>query len=217
MRLVERDYTILRELERWRFALSRQIRLLCGFPSQRTCDRRLKLLIENGYIDRKHILYGVPSLYTTTHKGRQLIGISGKSDKIKVEQITHDIAVVDTVIYFHFDYGVKLDKIITEKELHKQDGFGTRKHQPDFVRIFDVGDTKHCIEVELTAKSKERMLKIMQDNFENYYIQFWVVPRSQSKIRTILEENANTYPNIEVIALETIADFVKKAGANNGE
>jgi hypothetical protein len=69
-------------------------------------------LIENGYIDRKHILYGVPSLYTTTHKGRQLIGISGKSDKIKVEQITHDIAVVDTVIYFHFDYGVKLSPIM---------------------------------------------------------------------------------------------------------
>jgi hypothetical protein len=207
---MERDYTVLRELDRWRFALSRQIRLLCGFPSQRTCDRRLKFLIDNKYVERKYILYGTPGLYTATHKGRMLIGASRKPDKIRVEQITHDIAVVDTAIYFNQKRCIELSRITTEKELHRLGGFGVRKHRPDFV--YRAGGKMYCVEIELTPKNKDRMLKILGDNFTEYERQLWIVPRGQVKIRTVLEENMTTFPNIEVIALERITEFVKQDG-----
>ena len=98
MRLQERDYSILQEIERWRFCLSRHIKCLAAFSGQRACDRRLKLLIEAGYIQHKKILYGIPSLYYLTHKGKVLIHANKRQDKIKIEQITHDITVLDTVI-----------------------------------------------------------------------------------------------------------------------
>jgi hypothetical protein len=193
--------------------LSRQVRLLCDFPSQRTTDRRLKFLIDSGYVERKHILYGIPALYYPTHKGKKLIGTSGRIDKIKIDQITHDIAVVDTVIRYHLERGVELASITSEKELHKRSGFGTRQHQPDF--IYKDCNGTYCFEIELTPKSKDRMLKIMSDNFMAYDKQMWIVPKGQTKIRKVLKDNETAYPNIEVLALEIMTDFVKQAGGKS--
>ena len=210
MRLVERDLAVIQELTRWRFVLGRQIRLLCGFTSQRTCDRRLRVLVESGYIDRRHVLYGVPGMYSTTHKGKKLVGASVKPDKIKVDQIIHDIAVMDTVIYFHLKVGIALTSISTEKELHKSDGFGIRKHQPDFTFVHE--DKIYCVEVELTLKAKERMLKILDDNFTAYDYQKWIVPNTQTKIKRILQNNFSAYPNIQILSLEEVTDYVKQRG-----
>ena len=48
MVLTERDVKIIKEIQHWRFLLSRQIKTLGGFNGQRACDRRLKKLIEAG-------------------------------------------------------------------------------------------------------------------------------------------------------------------------
>ena len=63
MRVEERDMLILREVERWRVCGSRHIKFLAGFTGQRATDRRLKILIEAEYLERKKYLYGVPSIY----------------------------------------------------------------------------------------------------------------------------------------------------------
>jgi DNA-binding HxlR family transcriptional regulator len=216
MRLTERDTAVLRELDRWRFALSRQLRFLSGFPSQRTCDRRLKALIDMGYINRKHVLYGVPSLYFPTHKGKALINTSTKPDKFKLEQIHHDIAVIDAAIYFHLHENVPLLAITTEKELHQRDGFGIRRHQPDFT--FGVGGKNTCVEVELTPKSKDRLVVNLQDNFMSYDRQVWVVPKAQGKILRLLDSQSSTFPNMEIVPLEDVTDFVKaRQAGNSGE
>ena len=207
MRLVDRDLAVLRELDRWRFCLSRHVRFLCEFSSQRTCDRRLRLLIDAGYIDRRHVLYGVPSLYFVTHKGRTLINVSLKADKFKVEQIVHDIAVLDTAIYFLLRQGVVLSDITTEKELHQQDGFGVRQHKPDFV--FSQDSKRFAVEVELTPKAKPRLTKNLQENFMAYDGQRWIVPAAQAKITQLLEQNEVIYPGIEILQLEEVTDFVK--------
>jgi DNA-binding HxlR family transcriptional regulator len=204
--LTERDYLVLRELGRWRFALSRQIRLLCGFSSQRTCDRRLKLLIEADYINRKHVLYGIPSLYFTTHKGKALVHASLKPDKIKVDQVLHDIAVVDTAIFL-LKHQVSLSAITTEKELHQQDGFGVRKHRPDF--LFVLKRKTYCAEVEMALKAREHLLKNIKDNFMAYDYQLWIVPNAQIKITKILEEQHANYPNIHIMSLEEVVGYVK--------
>lgn len=207
MRLVERDLAVLRELDRWRFCLSRHLRFLCEFSSQRTCDRRLRLLIDAGYVDRRHVLYGVPSLYFVTHKGKTLINASLKPDKFKVEQIVHDIAVLDTAIYFQLRQGVALSDVLTEKELHQQDGFGTRQHKPDFV--FTQGGQRFAVEVELTPKAKPRLLKNIQENFMTYDGQRWIVPAAQAKITQMLESSAAIYPGIEILQLEEVTEHGK--------
>ena len=43
MVIVERDYQIMRDIERYRYVLSRHIKLLADFEGQRACDRRLKI------------------------------------------------------------------------------------------------------------------------------------------------------------------------------
>ena len=207
MILVERDYCILREIERFRFVLSRHIKLLADFDGQRACDRRIKILIEAGYIDRKKVLYGVPSVYYLTHKGKMLIGANKRQDKIRVEKIPHDIAVVETAIYFMKKNNMSLDEIITEKQINSISGFGDRKHQPDF--IIERDNKKTCVEIELSLKEKTRFEKIVEENYLSYDTQYWIVSKTGLKIKKTLESLSVKYQNIEIIELEGVQDFVK--------
>ena len=106
--------------------------------------------------------------------------------------------------------------MITEKELHQRDGFGSRAHRPDFSFAFE---GKTCsVEVELTPKDKERTVKNLHGNFMAYDCQMWVVPDAQAKIRAILRGKATAYPNIEVLPLEEVTAYVKQAcNAARGE
>ena len=133
IRLTERDNKIIKEIERWRICQGRHIKELAGFGNQRTCDKRLQKLIGAEIITRKKILYGVAGIYSNTNKARNIAGIATGESKIKVEQIGHDIAVLDAAIYINKKFGIPFEAMITEKELHSLDGFGVRRHRPDFV------------------------------------------------------------------------------------
>ncbi|MCL2355072.1 MAG: hypothetical protein FWC68_04295, partial [Oscillospiraceae bacterium] len=135
IRIMQRDREIIREIDRWKVLQGKHIKELAGFEGQRACDRRLRKLIEAGYIKREKILYGIAGIYRNTHKAKKIIagGLSGVNNKIRVEQIMHDIAVVDTAIYFSKKYEINIKEIKTEVELHRKDGFGVRKHRPDFI------------------------------------------------------------------------------------
>ncbi|MBS7008294.1 hypothetical protein [Anaerostipes sp.] len=207
MRLVERDYEILREIERWRCCLGRHVRYLASFTGQRACDRRLKILLDNGYLERKRILYGVPSLYNLTAKAKKLMGYSLRKDKIKIEQITHDIAVLDTVIYFLYKEKIPLSDMQSEKELHSQEGFGVRTHKPDFV--FTKNSKTYAVEIELNLKAKARLEKNIKSNFLAYEEQKWIVPKAKVKIKTLLDNYSTTYPNITIIQLEEVTNYVR--------
>ena len=205
--LVERDYRILRDIERFRFCLSRHIKYLAGFEGQRACDRRIKALIDAGYIDRKKVLYGIPSIYFLTHKGKMLIGANKRQEKIRVERINHDAVVIDTAIYFTLKRGIPVENITTEKELHSQQGFSNRKHYPDFV--FEKDDKKYCVEIELTAKSKQNFEKVLEENYLEYEIQYYVVYKNGHKIRRMINEMSGKYTNIEIIDVEEVQEFVR--------
>ena len=202
IRLVERDTTIIREVERWRVVLSRHITALAGFEGQKACDRRLRKLIEAGYLERKKVLYGVPGIYTLTHKAKLLASLPERPESIRVEQIPHDIEVLDTAIYLHRTKDIPFKAFTTEKQLHQQDGFGTRKHRPDFV-ITANGKT-YCIEVELSLKAKSRLEQNILANFMAYDFQIWIVPDNQCKIYQILKDNQEKYPNMHVLELQEV-------------
>ena len=206
MRLMERDKLIFACVAKFNFLLGRHIKMLF-FDGTRACDRRLKLLCENEYINRRKILYGVPSLYSLTHKGRKAVNASIKDNKIRVEQIQHDIAVIDTLIFIMNKFKVNLSDVTTEKQLHQLDGFGERRHHPDFIFVKD--NKTYSVEVELSLKAKTRLEKIIENNFMEYNRQFWVVPDNQVKILKILEISKLKYTDIAIISLERIEGYVK--------
>lgn len=208
LRVTERDELILREIDRWRACGSRHIRFLAGFSGQRATDRRLKILTEAEYIERRKYLYGVPYIYFLTAKGKSLIHVGTGAEKVKIEQIVHDRTVLDTAIYFIHKKGLSLQSITTEKQLHQLDGFGVRKHRPDF--IFTKDELTYCVEVELTKKAKNRLLNIIKDNFMEYDTQIWVVPNYQTGILQILNDSKRYYDNIKIYSLQKITDYLNK-------
>jgi len=201
IRLVERDYQIFREIERWRVVLGRHVVELAEFTGLKSCQRRLKKLKEAGYLERKRKILGVPGIYTLTSQARAVASLQMKSEKMRVEQIPHDIAVLDTAIYFHRVKSIPFGDMTTEKQLHSMDGFGVRKHRPDFI-IKRNGKT-YCVEVELSLKAKERMEKIIQDNFMDYDYQIWIVPDKACKIYQILKDNQPQY-HISILELKEV-------------
>ena len=207
MKLVDRDYEIFREIERWRFCLGRHIKVLADFPGQRTCDRRSRALIEAKYLERRKILYGVPGVYSLTYKAKMLIGANKRQDKIRVERIIHDIAVIDTAIYFVKTSGISFKDITTEKQMHSKNGFSMRNHYPDFIFTKDGRTT--CIEVELTFKSKEKFEKNIRNNFLTYDVQIWVVG-TDPRIEAFLNEAKTEYPNIEIMDMEGVKKYVSE-------
>ena len=133
MNLTERDYGIFREIDRWRFCLGRHIKVLAGFSGQRACDRRLRTLIEAGFLERKKVIYGVPSIYSLTYKAKMLIGANKRQDKIRLDNIAHDIAVLDVAIFFITKFNIPLKDIITEKHCFPARRFLSRCLIPYFL------------------------------------------------------------------------------------
>ena len=179
--------------------------------SERACNRRLKLLIDAGYIERKSVLYGVPRLYSLTNRTRSLIGAGRNKPNVRADKIIHDIAVLDTVVYFMKRDGLKLSDIVSDKEMQSKDGFNARKkHYPDFI-FFSKGES-YAVEVELSAKSKARLKNNIQNNFIEYDYQIWVVSKSDISIRKVIKDNMETYPNItEIIEIESVNEYAKLA------
>jgi len=198
MVIVDRDLEIIKLVYRFKFCLGRHVGALMGFTGARACDRRLRLLTDGGYLARKKYLYGIPYLYTVTHKGRILIGANKRENKIRLEQINHDVKVLDTLIYCKAKYGFSLIDMESERELHIKDGFGMRKHHPDFVFIHQ--GKKCAVEIELTLKAKANLEKNVRDNYLNYDKQIWFT--SDKKILALLQKFSDEYSNMETIFLE---------------
>lgn len=207
MVLTERDVEIITSIQKWRFLLSRQIKVLCGFSGQRACDRRLKKLIEAGYIERKHFIYGVPRLYFVTRKAVKLLDLEYYTPNIRIEQITHDIAVIDTAIYLINNEGVEKSSITTEREMKHKAGFGNPKHFPDF--IYYTKDNKTtCVEIELSAKKVSTLEKNIKNNYKVYDVQRWFIPSDRQKVIDNVKAIGEKY-GVKIEPLEKVVEYVK--------
>lgn len=204
----ERDLKILNEITKWRFMLGRQIKILCEFLGQRACDRRLAKLIEAGYIERKYLLYGIPGLYFVTPKAKRAFNLEYVTQNVRIEQIQHDIYVIDTAIYFIKKYGIDSNSIITERALKHIDGFRNNKHRPDF--LFKQDNKIFCVEVELSAKKYDNLNKNMKNNYLAYDGQKWIVPFDRIKVKEQVQKASNCYTDIDIIPLSEVVDFVKE-------
>ena len=208
MILTQRDVDIITSIQKWRFLLSRQIKVLCGFSGQRACDRRLKKLIEAGYIERKHFIYGVPRLYFVTRKAVKLLDLEYYTLNIRVEQITHDIAVIDTAIYLTNYEGVEKSSITTEREMKHKAGFGNPKHFPDFIYYTKENKT-FCVEVELSAKKPTTLERNIKNNYKVYDVQRWFIPSDRQKVVDNVKSIGEKY-GVKIEPLEKVVEYVKE-------
>ncbi|MCL1914443.1 MAG: replication-relaxation family protein [Eubacteriaceae bacterium] len=205
MVVTERDLIVLWVVHKFRFVLGRHIRVLAGFASARVADRRLKLLIDAGYLSRQKYFYGMPYLYSLTHKGRIMLSVNKREDKIRVAQISHDIHVIEAVIFYRDKYNLELSDITSNKELNIIDGFGNRRHHPDFVFIHE--GEKYGVEIELTPKDKKRLDKNISDNYESFDYQIWIT--NNNKAYSLITNYFDTYPNIVLLRLEEVKKYVE--------
>ena len=106
IQITDQDMLVLRTIHKFRFCLGRHLEIFAGFSGTRSADRRLKLLVECGYLTRKKYMYDVPYLYTLTHKGKMLVGENKRLDKIRIDRIVHDVSVLETVIFCLKEYKV---------------------------------------------------------------------------------------------------------------
>lgn len=205
MRLMERDFLILKTIARFRLMTGRHIKELSGFEGVTACNRRLKILTDNKFIKRRKILYGFPYLYTLTHKSRMLLNLGKREERVRLDLLRHDILVIDVLIFLMKQKNIKLDDIVTEKELHKIDGFSTRSHKPDL--IFSLSkDQKIAVEVELSLKALTRLKNIVKQNFLDYYMQLYFIEGSNTKLLKILQGLKEQYPNIHILNLDEIKE-----------
>lgn len=205
--ITERDKQMLREINRWKCPLGRHIKRFSEFSGTRAMDRRLKKLIEAGYLERKYYVYGIPGIYSITPKAKGALGISYYKYHLRLDEISHNIATLDTAIYVHEKFGVLYCNMTSERELHRKDGFSNRKHQPDFLYR---KDEKVCaVEVELTPKNQKRFEENVESNYTHYDSQLWVIPNTEYRIKNRLEACSEKYPDIEILSLEEVERHVK--------
>jgi hypothetical protein len=191
------EIQILHLIGKWGFLLSRHLKGFLSYSSTRTFYRRIKRLLELGYLKREYLLYGVPPFYTLTHKGRIFIGLNKRNVKIRLDQVNHDILVLDTVLYLIKKKSISMEHITSEKELHSQDGFGSRKHYPDFV--IESNGQSFAYEIELSLKPESRLEENVRLNYINYDYQIWVIEKENKKLRNIVETVLSTYHNASIL------------------
>mgnify|MGYP000952380699 CR=1 FL=1 len=207
IRLTERDFRILKMTQCWKYLLSRQIRVLCGFTGQRACDRRLKKLIEAGYLERKHFIYGVPYLYFITKQAVKIFNLEYYTPSIRIAQIAHDITVVDTIIYLLKNENIDSASIVTERDLKHKAGFGkANRHFPDFE--FTKDERKCCVEIELSEKTRTTLAKNILNNFKEYDAQYWYIPSDKSRIIANVKSEGQKY-GVKIIDLERVIEYVR--------
>lgn len=198
----EKEKEPLQLIFKWRYCFGRHVKALLGHQSQRTTDRLLSKLVEDGLLERKRILYGYPSLYCLTIKGKKKVGAKPIKEGIRIERIKHDATILDTLPRFIEKFDVELGCVLSERDLKSFDKY-SQGHIPDFA-IIKNNEEVWTVEYELTLKALHRLKFNVVSNYIRFDKQIWVIPRYQVKLFVLLHELKEEYSNIEVVILEDL-------------
>ena len=69
------------------------------------------------------VLYGVPSVYQLTSKSKTLIFANKRIENVRLDQVKHDVTVLDVAICIMQYLSLPPQAIKTEKQLHQADRF----------------------------------------------------------------------------------------------
>lgn len=201
MKLVSRDLRILWEVERWRFSLARQIMAFTDFQSKSALYRRLKLLVDNGYLKKKRYIYGIPALYNITPLGYKALAQPVKNITVSLGTIEHELAVIDTYLFLKDKYHLNYNDFKSERQLRIE--YAKAKHYPDIV--FSLKDNLYCVEIEFSLKNATLLERNIKENYLNYEKQLWIIKKEHTRLFKLLDKFKTEYPNIEIILCEEIS------------
>lgn len=215
MLITSRDLLVFKMLDKFRILNIDLIKYYCGFSSYRTSAGRLKILYDNGYVDRYRKDINSEYVYYLKRKGLLEIKspIIGKNNKkvfpkvanFTIHSITHELEIAKIVmLILERNKDLNIDDIKLDREM-----VGERFHKKIKSHVSDIKIEKYkiLIELELSKKNKEYIIKNVGDN--QFYYQLWIIPKSKKIIKKIIEHEkklqTNTY--IEVVDLESIDKY----------
>lgn len=176
MRLTQRDVLLLRWINSHGFVTADQINRFLQV-AKTTGYRRIKKLVDHGYIKRKRILHAAGAAHSITQQAKNAAGDDLSVLKhISLGGYIHDLGLVDLSLDLTQKYQADF---ISERRLRFWGGLGSvgvEGHIPDGVLEFSDG-TKWAVELELSVKAASRLKKIMDFyllNFDYEEIHYFV-------------------------------------------
>lgn len=174
-----RDLRLLRFIDKYRIASLKGASLACGFNSIQYTARRIKKLVEYGYIVQQSVYYGYSRFYSLTTKGLRAIGIVAKAYKPSYTTALHYMGVGDIAAYLANQYRLDaMQDMYCDKDFRhnetviKQYQLET-SHKPDI--IFDSGGQTYYVEYERSRKGKKKTMENILMNHLSGVRQIWVL------------------------------------------
>lgn len=192
MRLTERDLAILRWVNAHRYARAEQIFRYFGL-SRAIGYRRLKLLVQHGYLVHEVIFHSQPGHYRATVKGVAASGDELPAPReVLLSSYRHDILLVDLALEL---VGRTGGTWITERQLRHRLGLdkvgriGKRLHVPDGVLQVERNGQALVIavELELSHKVGPRLQRILESYAVSNYSEVLYCCSTEQMLRKIQE------------------------------
>lgn len=210
IRLQPRDKEICAFLQRWRYANVQQLAKKFD-TSASAMYRRLDKLSQASIIKHEQVLAGKPGVYRCLPKGRMLADNNlPPVERISLHYFRHTIAAVDVALVLEKES----PRLLSEQELRSDKGLNVftnkrekKEHCPDMVAYMPDGKLV-AVEVELTAKNKERIEDIFRWYFQHseYHEVRYYVP-GEAMAQRILNYGGNR-EYVKIYMLDTMRERI---------
>jgi len=204
IRITERDLEILNFINDFGFCEMPQLERRFGLKKPKSY-MLINRLIKVGLVKHERLFYGRHGLYRLTKKGAQHTELPPLA-KVVLGNYRHDIRLIEVYLKLRTLYPEA--RWISERKLKREkycDGVGKRGHLPDGMLIFPDGK-EVAIEVELTAKDKnrvERILKWYAGKLDIKEVWYYCLP----SIVVYMQKKAARMPFVKVVGLDELIDM----------
>ncbi len=188
----DRDLFILRVLEKVGIANNQQLMILCGYRDRSVIRKRIKNLIEEGFITSDWIADHLA--YALTQAGLSEIERTRRPCDIRGIKSEHEELVTEAACFLYAYGDMSIYDMLFDHELNSLASFKKTGHKPDIVYA------KHnCIEVELSHKKtygdskKTGLDENYRLNALNYSKQLWIIPDHKPGLAKRIEALAEKY------------------------
>ena len=161
MRFTERDGRLLHWINGHGFVTLRQVARWLGTNYQ-TAQRRVRLLYDHGFLDRRWLVHGDRAHWLTT-AGRAICGDSLLPPKdIRLGSYRHDSLLVDLDLALVAETGGRFTPERRLRQMLAKDRVGAAGHVADGWLHFEGKNQPTVIELELSTKASRRLEDIMR-------------------------------------------------------
>lgn len=216
IRIGKRDIEVLETLDKMRVLNIELIMKLCGFENYGSCCNRLKKLYKHGYLKYYQESVSSKRYYSITQKGinyiypaTEKISKNGKMYKaqkkpptINKRTLEHEIQiayVLNTLLELNPE--LTINDFKTERNLQENLKYVERSTQHFCDLYCEKYNTK--VEVELSVKSKKRLMKNIVSNSPNA-VQIWIVDSELLYKRLSEEKNYLVDYVIEIVKIDEL-------------